>query len=100
MRIKCNHSHQKRKDKREVRAERAVLCAYVENHAILEPILLYRASKYKQTIGLLRLLENSHFPSYMINIKVFTFLCQDTNMAGSSFVKKCCNSSKKQISTI
>ena len=49
MRIKCNHSHQKRKDKGEVRAERAVLCAYVENHAILEPILLYRASKYKQT---------------------------------------------------
>ena len=33
----------------EPRAERAVLSAYVENQAILEPVLLYRASKYKET---------------------------------------------------
>ena len=26
--------------------------------------------------------------------------CQDTNMPGSNFVKKCCKSSKKQINTI
>ena len=43
------HSHKKQKDSLETRAEWAVLRAYVENHAILEPILLYRASKYKQT---------------------------------------------------
>ena len=30
-------------------AELAVLCTYVGNQAILEPILLYRASKCKQT---------------------------------------------------
>ena len=36
------HSHKKR-------AEPAVLRTYVENQAILEPILLYRGSKCKQT---------------------------------------------------
>ena len=29
--------------------EKTVLCTYVENQAILEPILLYRVSKCKQT---------------------------------------------------
>ena len=33
----------------ETRAEPAVLRTYVENQAMLEPILLYRASKCKQT---------------------------------------------------
>ena len=33
----------------ETRAERAALTPYVENQAILEPILLYRASEYKQS---------------------------------------------------
>ena len=45
----CNHSHKKQKDSLATRAKRAVLRAYVENQAILEPILLYRASNYKQT---------------------------------------------------
>ena len=43
------HSNKKRKDSLETRTELAVLCAYVENQAILEPILLYRKSKCKQT---------------------------------------------------
>ena len=38
-----------RTDSLETRAEPAVLRTYVENQAILEPILLYRASKCKQT---------------------------------------------------
>ena len=33
----------------ETRVKLAVLCTYVENQAILEPIRLYRASKFKQT---------------------------------------------------
>ena len=41
--------HKKRKDSLETRVKRAVLRTYVHNQAILEPILLYRASKYKQT---------------------------------------------------
>ena len=32
-----------------IRAELAILRTYVENQAILEPILLYRGSKCKQT---------------------------------------------------
>ena len=43
------HSHKKRKDSLETRTELAALCTYVENEAILEPILLYCVSKYKQT---------------------------------------------------
>ena len=33
----------------EIRAKLAILPSYVENQAILEPILLYRTSKCKQT---------------------------------------------------
>ena len=44
-----HHSHKKQKDGRETRAGLAVLRSYVENQAILEPILLYRVSKCKQT---------------------------------------------------
>ena len=47
--IWLNHSHKKRKDCLETRTKLAVLRTYVENQAILEPILLYRASKCKQT---------------------------------------------------
>ena len=43
------HSHNKRKDSIKTRAKRAVLRVYVENQAILETILLYRASEYKDT---------------------------------------------------
>ena len=43
------HSHKERKDSLEPRAELAVLCTYVENQVILEPILVYRTSKCKQT---------------------------------------------------
>ena len=44
-----NNSHKKRKDVLETRVQRAVLCAYVENQAILKLTLLYHASAYKQT---------------------------------------------------
>ena len=39
------HSHKKQKDSLETRTE--LLRTYVENQPILEPILLYRASKSK-----------------------------------------------------
>ena len=42
------YSQKKRERILETRAERAVLQAYFDNQAILEPIL-YRASKCKQT---------------------------------------------------
>ena len=43
------HSHKKWKHSLETRAELAVLCIYVENQAILEPIILHRGSKCKHT---------------------------------------------------
>ena len=46
---KTNHDHKKRKDSLEARTKPIVLRAYIENQAILELILLYRASKCKQT---------------------------------------------------
>ena len=49
LKVVLKHSQKKRKDSLEMRAERAILGAYAENQAILELILLYRASKYKQT---------------------------------------------------
>ena len=42
-------SHKKRKDSLKTRAELADLRTYIENQALLEPILLYRESKCKQT---------------------------------------------------
>ena len=39
----------KRKDFLKTRDKRAVTRTYVENQATVDPILFYRASKYKQT---------------------------------------------------
>ena len=46
---KSNHSHKERNDSLGKQAELAILRAYVENQATIEPILIYRASKCKQT---------------------------------------------------
>ena len=46
---KSNCSHKKRKDSLETSAELVVLRTYVDNKAIIEPILFYQASKCKQT---------------------------------------------------
>ena len=43
------HNHKKQKDSLEARTELAILRTCVENQATLEPILLYRAPKCKQT---------------------------------------------------
>ena len=43
------HSYKKRKDSLETRAKLAVRRAFVEHQTILEPILLYRGSEYKQS---------------------------------------------------
>ena len=44
-----DHSHKKWQDSLKTRVELAVLRTSVENQAILEPILLFRESKCKQT---------------------------------------------------
>ena len=43
------NGNEKQKDSLETRADLVVLRTYVENQAILQPILLYRALKCKQT---------------------------------------------------
>ena len=47
--VQLNHSDKKGKYSLEIQAELAVLCSYVENQVMLEPFLLYRSSKSKQT---------------------------------------------------
>ena len=80
------HSHKKRKDSLDARAVLAVLCLciYVENQAILELILLYRASKYKQTKeqGSMDCLLIHIFTFYKIIVSFFSFFCQDANKKG------------------
>ena len=70
---RSHHSHKKRNDSLEIRAEPAVLCVYDENHTILEPILLYRASKCKQTKkqGSKTVYGPTFLPSCETNISVF-----------------------------
>ena len=47
--VMFQHTHKKRKNSLETPPELAVLRTYVENQAMLEPILLYQASKCRQT---------------------------------------------------
>ena len=58
-------------DSLETWAELAVLPTYVENQAILEPILLYRASKCKQTKGQRRLFMDSYFYLFIRLLSAF-----------------------------
>ena len=67
----------------ETRAELAVPRTYVENQAILGPILFYRASKCKQTKeqGSKTIYVPIFLPSYVIIISFFSFFRQN---AGSN----------------
>ena len=101
-----NHSHKKRKDSLETRAELAVLRTYVENQSILELILFYLASKYKQTKE-----KGSddcfwtHIFTFYFFIIMFSllsgffllfFFCQDANTTGLNCAIISCTLSKKQ----
>ena len=91
-----HHSHKKRKDSLETQAELAVLRTYVENQAILEPILLCRASKCKQTKG--HGSENclrTHILTFLCDYQFFSLFCQNANMAESNCAIIGCSLSKK-----
>ena len=77
------HSQKKRKDSPETRA---VLCVYVENQAILEPILPYRASKCKQTkeVSSEDCLWTHIFTFLRDYYTFFSFFCQNANITGSN----------------
>ena len=92
------HSHKKRKDSLETRAELTVLCVYVENQAILEPILLYRASECKQTKE--QVSEDclwTHIFTFLRNYYAFffPFFCQNANITGLNCAIIACKLSKK-----
>ena len=91
------HNHKKRKDSLGTWAELAVLRTYFENQAILEPILLYRSSRYKQTKeqgsndGL-----SSHVFIFLCDYcQLFFFFFQNANKPGSKCATIGCNLSKK-----
>ena len=97
----CKHSHKELKDSLETRAELAILRTDVENQAILEPILLYRASKYKSKSRAVRTVSGLIFlPFHKIIVSFFSFLCQDANKARSKCAIIGCNLSKKHKLTL
>ena len=76
-----NHSHKKRKDSLETQAKLAVLCTYIENQAILEPIFFtghQNVNKPKTRAG--RTFYGPIFlPFYKIIVSFFSFFYQDAN---------------------
>ena len=100
--VSFKHSHKKRKDSLKTRAGLAILHTYVENQAILEPILLYRASKCKQTKeqGSKECLWTHIFTFLKNHCQSFSFFCQDAIKTRSNCAIIGCNLSKKHKLTL
>ena len=98
----CKHSHKKRKDSLEKWTEMAILRIYVEKQAILEPILLYRASKCNQTKepGSEDCLWIHILPFNKIFVSFSSFLCQGANKTRSNCAIIGCNLSRKHKITL
>ena len=94
--------HYHKKHSLETQAELAVLRTYVEKQAIIEPILLYRVSKCKQTKeqGSEDCLWTHIFTFYKIIVSFFSFLCQDANKKRSKCAIIGCNVSQKHNITL
>lgn len=89
--------HKERKHSLKKWVEWAVLLAYVEGQAVLEPILLHRVSNSKQTKNrtVKAVCAPSFSPFYVININFLFFFRQDANMPRWNCVQKGSNSWKK-----
>ena len=86
-----NHSHKKREDGLETRAELAVLRTYVENQSILELILFMTVSGHISLpfiFSILMILSLSGF--------FLLFFCQHANTTGLNCAIISCTLSKKQ----
>ena len=96
------HSHKKRKDSLKTRARPAVLCIYNENQAILEPIRLYRLSKFKQTKE--QASEDclwTHIFAFLRDYYTFfSFFCHNANITGLNCAIIACHLSKKHKLTL
>ena len=95
--IYLSNSQSQETDSLETRAKLAVLHIYVENQAILEPILLYRASKCKQTKEQGR---EDCLRTHIFIVSLFSFLCQDVNKTRSNCAIIGCNLSRKHKLTL
>ena len=89
-------------DSLETRAELVVLRTYIENQAILELILLYLASKCKQTKeqGSEDCLWTHIFTFLLDYCPLFSLLYQDANKTRSNCAIIGCNLSKKHKLTL
>ena len=100
-----NHSHKKRNFSLQTRAKLAVLRTYVENQAMLEPALLYRASKCKQNkVAKRRAARTVHglifLPFYKIVVSFFSFFLSRYNETRSNCAIIGCSLSKKYKLTL
>ena len=77
----------------ETRVELTILHPYVKNQVILGPILLYRASKCKQTKE-----QRSLLFTFLFNYYHFFIFFQDANIPGRAI--KRCNQSRKHKSAL
>ena len=68
-----HHSHKKRKDCRETRAELAVLCIYVENQAILDPITGHQNVNKPNSRAARTVYGPIFLPFYKIIVSFFIF---------------------------
>ena len=100
MYLLLEHSHKKRKDSLETRAELTVPRTYVENQAILKPILLISKCKQTKEQGSEHCYGLLFLPFYKIIVSFFSFLCQDANKTISDCGTIDCNLSKKHKLTL
>ena len=100
--ICLKHTHIKRKDSLETRAELAILRTYVENQAILEPTNLYPASKCKQSIekGSESCFWTHIFTFLCDYYHFFSFFCNDANTVGSNCYNRLQFVKETQISSV
>ena len=96
MYLLLEHSHKKRKDSLETRAELTVPRTYVENQAILKPILLISKCKQTKEQGSEHCYGLLFLPFYKIIVSFFSFLCQDASKTRSNFAIIGCNLLKKR----
>ena len=92
------HSHKKRILWKHGPAKLAVLRSYVENQAILEPILLYRGDQNinkPKSLAARTVHEPIFLPFNKIIVSFFSFFCQDANKTRSNCAIIDCNLSKK-----
>ena len=81
------------KDSLETQTQPAVIYVFVENQAILKPILLYRAWKYKENwrLGRRTVYEPTFITFLWGKYKYFLYIGQTVDMSGSNWAIIACD---------